>query len=80
MAKDKEFKSGDVVKVRGKPGTHSVSFSVMLAVPVVRGHQFLLEDVEMLKFVEGKETFCAYASDVTRAAPAKPAPAKKKGK
>lgn len=58
------FSAGDKVKVRGRKGEHRISYAMLIPVPAIENGEFVLVEVEFYKFINGKETFYAYAKDI----------------
>jgi hypothetical protein len=59
-----KFSKGNVVKVKGKSGTHVISWPMLVPVPTIIDGQFMMETQAMYKFNAGKnDTFYAYEKD-----------------
>ena len=66
MANKYSFQQGDLVRVRGLAGEHRVNQMVLLQVPSIERFKFVMVEREMARLTYGKESYCAWASDLTK--------------
>lgn len=71
MAKyETKFAPNQLVKIKGRAAPAKVSHVVVIPVPTIVDHNFVLIDRIMYKFINGKETLYAWEEDIkTLAAP-----------
>ena len=59
-----KFGRGDKLKVKGRSGTHVVSWPMLVPVATIEGGQFLMVTTPIYKFnADTKDTFYAYEKD-----------------
>ena len=67
-----KFGRGDKLRVKGRSGTHVVSWPMLVPVATIEGGQFLMVTTPIYKFnADTKDVFYAYEKDCTNDANAK---------